>query len=1431
MAGAGRLLRIAGVVLAALAFVLAGLAFFLNTSAGGAVIAGYVARTVSSPGSIVTIGKVEGALSGSPAVRDVALADAKGVWLKIDRIDARMGMLGLLRGVVDIETLDIGAIDVLRKPLATPSPADNRNIFDRIREAIAWRPPLALRIGALKVGKIALAEPALGAAATLGLAGSADLGATGSAARVSLDVQRNDAPGRIAARAYIAGDGGKLKLAVDASEPQGGLVARLIAIPGLPPVDIHLDGDGALDAFAAKLDARAGNVADASGTASIKRENAQRRIGVDLSARLGALLPKDVAALFEKTTRLKGTGAVADNGAITIDALTLDASAFRLEGAGAIGADGRLSGQARLAGAPTQAGAAFSARTLKADVQISGSLAKPEGALQALIENARGPMGAIGHVDLTGSLAPASGAAGFFDVTAKGSAAGLALADAGLAEALGESARLEFRARAETFDRLDVSIATLTSDVAEISFMGRAGAAALDGRARIAASDLSRFAKLAKTDIKGALTLNAALTGAPREGRISAALDGVIAQPASGIAALDGLLGKRVSLAGKAALADGGILFERLQVAGERASALIDGRATQDRADLVAKFSAPDLKQADARLSGRAEGELALKGSLRRLDATLSAALREASAMGRAIPGLSLTGEARDLTGAAQITAALDGSIDGKPTRGALGAQRDGEAWKVDTLDLTVDRASIKGAFALDAAKLARGRLTIAAPDLDAFSPFVLQKLVGRLNADIALDNAGGKQAATIEAHGQGVRSSEISVERLDAQAVARDIFGRPELDGRIVADNMRVGTESISKARLIAKPGAGGATDLELALDARGFAVAGRGALTNGEARRLDIAQFSATRAGKRLALAGPASITLRDGGADLKGVVIAADGGRLSIDGHAGERLDLTVNARALPLSILALADPSLALEGIADAQAKIGGSAKAPTGDWRVKATRLSMPQMRANGIPPMEASASGALSGGRTSVDADLAIGPRSKLKISGHAPVGAGALDLAIRGALDAALANTVLSANGQTAAGVARVELTLKGPPAAPFVGGVVDISNGAFSDPFNGVALTNISGKLSGSGHDLVISGLNGQTKNGGRIALAGRIGIEPKSGFPAALIVKAAGAQFVDSELASAVGDLDLTINGPLARAPRIAGRVSLQSMDVNVPERMPVNLKPLPGTRQIDAKGFAAQMIAIERKEKAAAARKPTFDAPVDLTISAPNRVFVRGRGLDAEFGGQLKIAGTIQKPIVDGGFDLRRGRMQLLSQRLDITQGKLTFAGGLMPQLAFVASTSAGGVTANVAVSGPASQPVFAFTSSPSLPQDEVLSRLLFAKASASLTPFQAVQLAMALAQFTGATAGSDAFEKMRKALGVDTLDIDAGGAGGPSVGVSRYIAKGVTVGVRTGVKPEESSVNVGVDVFRNFRVQGETRVDGKTSVGVGVEWEY
>jgi translocation and assembly module TamB len=191
---------------------------------------------------------------------------------------------------------------------------------------------------------------------------------------------------------------------------------------------------------------------------------------------------------------------------------------------------------------------------------------------------------------------------------------------------------------------------------------------------------------------------------------------------------------------------------------------------------------------------------------------------------------------------------------------------------------------------------------------------------------------------------------------------------------------------------------------------------------------------------------------------------------------------------------------------------------------------------------------------------------------------------------------------------------------------------------------------------------------------------------------------------------------------------------------------------------------------------------------------------------------------------------GAFELRRGRLSLVGQRIDLTRGRLTFAGDLVPDLDFLAETRAGDVTAQVGVTGPASQPRFALTSAPELPQDEVLSRLLFAKASGNLSAFQALQLAQALAQLSGG-GGSDVFDRTRRALGVDSLDITTGASGGPAIGASRYIGDRISVGVRAGAKPEDSAATATIDVTRRVKVQGEVGADGRSSVGVGAEWEY
>ena len=86
-------------------------------------------------------------------------------------------------------------------------------------------------------------------------------------------------------------------------------------------------------------------------------------------------------------------------------------------------------------------------------------------------------------------------------------------------------------------------------------------------------------------------------------------------------------------------------------------------------------------------------------------------------------------------------------------------------------------------------------------------------------------------------------------------------------------------------------------------------------------------------------------------------------------------------------------------------------------------------------------------------------------------------------------------------------------------------------------------------------------------------------------------------------------------------------------------------------------------------------------------------------------------------------------------------------------------------------------------------------------------------------------------GVDVFEQARKGLGVDSLDISTGANGGPAVGASRYLSDRLSVGVKAGAKPADSAATVNYAVTGRVKVQGEAGSDGRTAVGVGVEWEY
>ncbi|WP_409566644.1 translocation/assembly module TamB domain-containing protein [Methylobacterium sp. E-005] len=1402
------------------------------------VLGGLLSRALSTPSSRVAIGAVDGALSSDAVIRDVAVSDRDGVWLKLDKARIVWRRLALLSGRLEVDSLEIGQLDVLRRPVPGPTPPEAKPDGKLLPDL-----PVKVEIKDFKLAELVLGEAVAGQPARLSAEGRARLGAASEGLELKARAQRLDAAGRFLLSLLYVPTGDKLEVKANLVEPAGGLLSKAANLPGSPPINFDLDGTGTLDAWSAKLDFAAGPEIGAKGGARISRIGAERRLALDLAARIEGLVPGPAASVFAGTTQLAGGLAFADSGAFRIDRLELTSRTARLAAGGTLSADrvADLTLQARALpteGSITKAGEAEIGK-LVFDGSLKGPIVTPtiRGTLDAA--GLRSRDSALDRVEARLDVVPeGEPSAQRFAISADGTVAGLRLADPALRRAVGSRAQLTLRAGTGPDGVIDVRTLRLESETARAAYTGRVGQNTLTGTLDAALPDLSVFSGLAGRGLAGSLDAKARLSGDPARKAVAADLSVSTTSLATGLAAADRILGRTPALQGRVSRSYDGYGFDHLRLEGQGLTATLQGEATSERADVSGRLDLRSLSDLDTRLTGRAAVDARLTGSLEHPDLTATLTAPAATADSKPIRDLRAEAVLKDALVAPTGSLRLSGAVAGKALTGDARGSRVGADWVLDRLALTLGSVAVAGNATVAAETwLSDGSLTVRAGNLEDVAPLAPEPVAGHLDAAVTLSRDGGRQDATIRATVAALRYGSSTLTRLDADLRGRDLLAHPILDGRLDADRLVTAGQQIDTVRLMAN-GSPAFSDVTLTAKARGFGLDGAARIVPAAETRIELQRFSAARGNDRFALAGPAAITLRDGGAVIDGLVVTAGNGRVSVAGRAGRDLDLTVAIRALPLSLARIAAPDLALSGTLDGEADLHGPADRPEGRYALTVSKLVAPQTRQAGLPAVDAAAKGTLSEGQASVEGQVNAGRGVALMVKGRIPVEAGGgLDLRGRGTLDAALANSLLSVGGQSVAGKIAIDGGVTGTLAAPRAQGSAILTGGSFTDPLNGIRLTGIEGRVSGRGDSLVVERLTAATRNGGRVSVTGQVALQPD--FPGQFHVVADRAELVSSPLMTAVSSLDLTLAGPLARTPRISGRVDVASIDVAVPDRLPATVRPLPGVRHVNTPPEARARLAQRAAPKAATVpgrrpKKPVvpFDATLDVAVDAPSRIFVRGRGIDAELGGALRVTGTSLAPNAVGAFAMRRGRFELVGQRLDFSRGRLTFAGSLTtPELDFAAETKAGDVTARVAVTGPADAPQFALTSDPVLPQDEILSRLLFKKAAGGLSPFQALQLAQAVAQLSGGAAGPDVFEQARKGLGLDSLDVSAGASGGPALGASRYISDRVSIGVKAGAKPADTAVGVDFDVTRRIKLKGEAGSDGRTSLGVGAEYEW
>jgi translocation and assembly module TamB len=466
---------------------------------------------------------------------------------------------------------------------------------------------------------------------------------------------------------------------------------------------------------------------------------------------------------------------------------------------------------------------------------------------------------------------------------------------------------------------------------------------------------------------------------------------------------------------------------------------------------------------------------------------------------------------------------------------------------------------------------------------------------------------------------------------------------------------------------------------------------------------------------------------------------------------------------------------------------------------------------------------------------------LDAGSASQLSAVGEAPLAVdGAVNMKINGKLDVGLMNAFLEARGQHASGQFDIDATVTGSVASPQIAGTLDLKNGKVNDYGRGVSISDIAAQIVGKEGTLQIKSFTASAPPG-TMSMNGAVGVLEK-GIPVDLKITAHNAQPIVSKLVTANLDADLSIKGTAREHLDIAGTVHLNRTLIGIPNSLPPNVAVLDVRR---------------RGKKAVVVRDKPLVVSLGVAVHAPQEILVQGRGLDAEMGGDLKISGTTDSPSVSGGFDLQRGSFSLASNRLDFTAGHVGFSGAglktkIDPTLDFTAKTSFGATSVEMHITGFADAPIFEFSSTPPLPQDEIMAQLLFGQSVSQLSALQVAQIGYALASLSGVGGNGDLnpLVKIQKSLGLDRLTIGAAststapgtGNSGASIEAGRYISKRVYVAAKQSTAGT-SQLEADVDLTKHLKLQtrlgnGTASVQGTTpendpgsSVGLIYQFEY